>query len=476
MTQHEHIVKPEQSFDPIRLDNENFPSAGRAIIADPLGRFVNDRFRSLTSRQQAQLLGEIDLAIIKSGSYDPAKPPFQIEEMRALSGLRDNQRITQRVAESFYLDYSSAGRRLWLERLMREPETREMVTDKILAQLSTNLPAIPYTLAHIYEGGYYGLLTARGARENHAQQVRVISETFGYSPQLELVYYVNDEKLGKRLAGGSADKKATVLVNFANGLKEDEQGRLVPMTLGKPFDEIIFIDDEDKNLKAVMNVIVRDVCSNVLYEAGLRARTPWFEARITEKAKQISEEAYAKSGVAATQDWSFWRKTVDALLADLKGASPQADTDTVMASLIKQGKWLPDVLKVLDGRNISAEDSERRLRAALSKDEPLVLGSKRSVIFNDIDGNLLSVNARFYVTQKSDPDHPNLLVLDQAQFAEHPTPGHWIDIVSKKTGIPAGDLDFSFEHFRDPEAIERDILRAMYKGKITDNPYKDRMH
>ena len=160
---------------------------------------------------------------------------------------------------------------------------------------------------HLYRGGYYGLLTAREDRDTlHAVQVETISEMFGFSPQTELVYYVNDPVRGKRLAGTStAIKKATVLTNFANGMKEDEQGLIEPMTVGKRFPEIIFIDDEDKNLKAVMHCLVRGVYTSVMDAVGVTYRTPELEMVLNARALALTDEVFAKEGVHATHSMAF---------------------------------------------------------------------------------------------------------------------------------------------------------------------------
>jgi len=474
------IVKPEQSFDPIQLQGEDFESGTRTIIAEPLNRFVADRFKIMTSIQQANLLAAIDIEIQSDPTLVNGILPFQLELMRELLHLSERQIVTLERAREFYLNYSSLGRRMWLDSLMSSEATSRMVEHKIFEYLDSQFPAIGYTLAHIYEGGYIGLLTARQHRKNHGPQIQAISETLGFAPQMELIYYVNDTELSARLNGtarGSAERKAEVLINFANGLKEDENGRLVPMKLGRPFDEIIFIDDEDKNLKAILQCLVRDVCSNVLYEAGVRHRTDGIERRITECASAMTERAYSASGVSPSADFRFWWGIVDELLAEFtRQTGKHSDRSTLIENLAQQHKWLPDILKVLDGRSIPFAESKARLQQSLRTRQPLAVGSKRSIVFNDIDGTLVSVNALFYVKQTSDPESAPVLVLNQAQFAEHPDPKYWADIAATKSGVPASELSLSFAHFSDPKLIKQDLLRAMFEGRLTKNPHTLGLH
>ncbi|MFO0416062.1 MAG: hypothetical protein ACK5Y6_02125, partial [Pseudomonadota bacterium] len=443
-----HIVQPERSFDPIQLQGEDLGAGLNTIIADPRKRFVADRFKIMTSLQQANLLAAIDIEILSNPKIMGAKLPFQFRAMQELLKLDEHQTVTLKEAREFYLNYASSGRRMWLDRLMRSEESSKLVEHKIFEHLGSELPAIAYTLAHIYEGGYIGLLTARGERQNHSSQIQAISETLGFAPQIELIYYVNDAELSKRLNAmtiGTGDKKAAVLINFANGLKEDEDGRLVPMRLGRPFDEIIFIDDEDKNLKAILQCLIRDVCSNVLYEAGLRHRTDPIERRITERARLMTEHAYGDAGVSSSADFKFWWNLVDELLGEFTKLTGQhSDRSNLIENLSRQRKWLPDILKVLDGRSIPFAESQARLQRSLSGSDPLTVGSKRSIVFNDIDGNLVSVNALFYVKLSSNPESEPILVLNQAQFADNPIPEYWLEKAAAESGVPKSDLQFSF--------------------------------
>lgn len=87
----------------------------------------------------------------------------------------DSIQITLANAKAFYQDFTHYDQIHWLERLIQEEETRAMVTEGIFDFLATQLPAIGYTLAHIFEGGYIGLLTARGHREEHSRQIQRIN-------------------------------------------------------------------------------------------------------------------------------------------------------------------------------------------------------------------------------------------------------------------------------------------------------------
>jgi hypothetical protein len=384
-------------------------------------------------------------------------------------GLQSESQITLESASKFYADFSLFDQCTFVERLLEDERTRQIATEQTFDFLATQLPAVGYTLAHIFEGGYIGLLTARGDRAEHEGQIARINHTLGFGPQLELIYYVNDAELSTRLGPTgrlSAEKKALVLMNFINGLKEDEAGKWVPMKLGKPFDEIIFIDDEDKNLKAVMECLIRDVCSNVLLKIGMEHRTAYIEQRLTERAREITDKEFASSGVASLQRFDFWVEIVDALLGDYSAQGGQfSNREDLITSLLQESKWLPDKLKVFDGRK-PFETTKTRLEAVFTADQPVTIGSKRSIVFNDIDGNLLTVPAKFVFHRQGAPED-SLLEISQAQFAEDPALPNWQAKVAEQTGLSADEIVLSMAHFNNREMIERDILKAAYKGVIT---------
>jgi hypothetical protein len=467
------LVAPQQSFLPLRLDNASLPSGQAITIANPALQFCNDRFKLLTVREQAGLLGEIAYRL-QDSRKENQPISFTLKTIRAHLRTPEGGTFTREQADNYYLDYSSKALSLWLNEALEIPTERHFVIERLLDHLQTQLPAIAFTLAHIYAGGYYGLLTAREARDvHHAAQIEMISELFGFAPQAELVYYVNDHNYSKRLGGKSvstAVKKATVLTNFANGLKEDEEGAVVAMTVGKRFDEIVFIDDEDKNLKAVMHCLIRGVYASVMDQIGMKFRTPDWEARLNERAEKLTNEAYERDGVAATQSTQFWSDLVASLTAKcLSAQTPEQASDKIIGDLILQGRWMPDVIKVHDGRKLPVEPSLAQLRKILQGDTPVVPGSRRSIVFNDIDKTILSVDALFYIRPKSAPESNPLLTFTQAEFAEHPTESHWKQQASSANGIPVDQLEFCWDHFQKANFVRRDILEAMRLGKITRN-------
>jgi hypothetical protein len=97
------------------------------------------------------------------------------------------------------------------------------------------------------------------------------------------------------------------------------------------------------------------------------------------------------------------------------------------------------------------------------------MGTRDSVIFNDIDRTILSVNAMFPIWQTGNPDP--VCTFTQAEFAEHPTETYWLNEVSEQKGIALEDLTFGWDHFRDANRIRMDILEALYKGQIVQNPH-----
>jgi len=465
-------VDPEPSFTPISLNSSALPSGTQKTLYDPLVRFVIDRFKTMTTTQAADFLARVDLHMLQTGVGESGLWPSQIAIMKGALGLQSESQITLEVAKGFYSEYCPFDQFNFVERLLQDERTRQITTEQTFDFLATQLPAIGYTLAHVFEGGYIGLLTARGDRAEHEGQIARINHTLGFGPQLELIYYVNDAELSTRLGPTgrlSADKKALVLMNFINGLKEDESGKWVPMKLGKPFDEIIFIDDEDKNLKAVMECLIRDVCSNVLLKIGIEHRTPYLEQRLTDCTREIMEKEFASSGVESLQRFDFWLGVVDALLGDYTSPDGQpSNRETLITSLMQDSKWLPDKLKVFDGRK-PFQTTRARLEAVFTKGQPVTIGSKRSIVFNDIDGNLLTVPAKFVFYRKGAPEN-SLLEITQAQFAEDPALPNWKAKVAEQTGLPAEEIQLSMAHFTDRQTIDLDILKAAYRGDITKAP------
>ena len=469
--QHNSLVRPQANFDHFSLDNARLAAHEQLVLHDPAERFCTDRFKLMTARQQSELLA--DIAMIRQGhERDATLPSFEISTMRAHLGVGAGTQVTKAEAADYYLDYPSKGRYLWLQQGIKDEQVREFVLERHFGELRTQLPAIAFTLNHLYRGGYYGLLTAREDRDTlHAVQVETISEMFGFSPQTELVYYVNDPVRGKRLAGTStAIKKATVLTNFANGLKEDEHGLIEPMTVGKRFQEIIFIDDEDRNLKAVMHCLVRGVYASVMDAVGVTYRTPELEMVLNTRALALTDEVFAKEGVHATHSMAFWVSVVDKLLSkhtSLTGA--HQNREALITDLVSRERWMPDVIKVYDGRKMDIESSIQGLKETFAQRTPVVMGTKDSIIFNDIDRTILSVNALFYIRQKGTPTP--LHTLTQAQFAEHPTEGYWIEKIAEEKGIGRNELQFGWDHFRNTDRIRMDILEALYRGQIAQNPH-----
>jgi hypothetical protein len=473
---HNPLVRPQTNFDYLRLDNAKLPPEQAVILHDPAERFCTDRFKGMTARQQAALLADVACKL-QSEARSDVELPFMLQTIRAhLKVTSDtvSSGFTPPQAADYYLDYPSKGRYLWIQEALQTPSSRELVIETLLNDLRTQLPAIAFTLAHIYSGGHYGLLTAREARDfHHACQIETISEMFGFAPQTELVYYVNDLHYSKRLGGKSvstAVKKATVLTNFANGIKEDEEGAVVPMTLGKRFQEILFIDDEDKNLQAVMHCLVRGVCASVMDAIGMRFRTPQWEQRLNERAEQLTEQAYAQAGIASTHSMVFWRDLVTTLTEKyLSKSGATTSSEDLIAKLIQEGKWMPDVIKVYDGRKISHDPAIATLRSVFAAQQPVMLGTRESILFNDIDKNILSVNALFYIRRKGQENSAPLLTFNQSDFAEHSSSQYWIDWAAALHNIPSSELELSWDHFQKADVIRRDILEALYQGRIARN-------
>lgn len=460
------MIRPEVDYvDPFNLAREDVRFDRQHVIVDHYERFFMGRFKMLSSKEQSEFLAKIDAQLVRSKTLVDGQEPFQFGVMREKLGLAPERKITEKIAREFYLDYSDIGRRMWFSRAFRAPETQALAENQTFANLREQLPAIIFTLAHVWDGGTYGLLTARGGRDAHRMQMQLVGRVLGFAAAEELIYYVNDEKRGKRLAGGTGDRKAQALLNFATGSKFDEQGDLAPMTVGKPFDKILFTDDEDKNLKSVFQASLRDVVSSVLFESGLRHRSETDEQRISAKARTLMEREYAANGLRRYEDPAYWNEVVkEVLQAFHRQAKSSFKPEEMIERLRRMDQWIPDKVVPIDGRIIDVDACERRLRTRLADPTPLELGSKPVLLLNDIDGNLLNVQARFYVRRKGDEVSPPLLVFDQATWAENPNVDYWAKKVGAAEGLDPSILTVDFKHFRDQEAIEQDILRALHRN------------
>ena len=467
---------PAKTLHPhIPLNNASLPAHQRLVLHDPAKKFCEDRFANLTARGQAALLGEIALKQ-QADLSDGAKPPLLLSAIRSRLGLSSDSPITSEIATSFFLDFPPNQMGLFLSREIRNPDIRSFVLERCFDELRTQLPAVAFTLAHLYEGGFYGLLTARGGRDQeHRPQLETISQIFGHAPIAELTYYVNDPLLSKRLAGrfgGTASRKAAVLTNFACGLKENAEGFVVPMSIGKRFNEIIFIDDEDKNLKQVLRCLIRGVCAHVFDKIGWVYRTPEMEMLLNDRADHLTEAEFAAHKVKRTGDLSFWSSLVDTLLSEYtRHTGHYQDRERLIADLVAEKRWMPDTIKVYDGRTLDIEPSIEILRTLFRENKPLLMGSIPSVVFNDIDRTILAVDAKFYVINKNAPGAEPILVFNQEQFAQEPNESHWISEASKISGIPEELLEVNWTHFRDEEQITSDHLLAYHNGGITKNPH-----
>ena len=208
---HKPLVAPQKSFDYFRLDNARLPAHQQLVLEDPAERFCTDRFKLMTARQQTDLLAEI--AMMRQERETSGVPtPFELSAMRSRPGAEPGRPITKTEAAEYYLDYPSKGRDMWLKRGLNDDQVRELVLNRLFDDLRRQLPAIAFTLHHLYRGGFHGLLTARGAIDSHRILLETISELFGFAPHTDLTYFVNDCSKSKRLgAYGSDVKKAIVL-------------------------------------------------------------------------------------------------------------------------------------------------------------------------------------------------------------------------------------------------------------------------
>jgi hypothetical protein len=469
------LVPAKTLYESVRIDNASLPHNQRVVIKDPACKFCEDRFANLTAHGQARLLADVALKLQENLSMG-TKPPLLLSALRAKLGLPNDAVISHEVATTFFLDFPPTQMGLFLSREIRQPDIRGFVLERFFDELRTQLPAVSFTLAHLYTGGFYGLLTARGGRDKeHRAQLQAIGQILGHTPIAELTYYVNDQQLSKRFAGkfsGTAARKAAVLTNFACGLKENEEGFVVPMSIGKRFDEVIFIDDEDKNLKQVLRCLIRGVCTHVFDKIGWVYRTPEMETLLNDRADALTEKEFSANKVARTGELSFWRSLVDNLLSEYtRHTGEYQDREKLIADLIAEKRWMPDAIKVYDGRSVGIEQSIQTLRTIFEGNEPIVMGSKRSVVFNDIDRTILAVDAKFYVIDKTNPTGEAVLIFSQEDFAREQSEAVWIATAAEQSGIAPENLEVSWTHFRDEEQIEIDHLVAYYKGQITKNPH-----
>ena len=467
------LVAPKTVHQSVSLDNASLPAHQRVVIQDPARKFCEDQFANIPAKKQLALLAEITMKhqeLLSPGT----KPPLLLAAIRKKLAVTSEAPISHDAAVNFFFSFPSNHLGLLLSHMISQPEIRTFVLEKFYDYLKTRLPAVAFTLAHIYSGGVYGLLTARGGRDReHQLQLETISHIFGQAPIAELTYYVNDSTLSKRFANrfsNTASRKAAVLTNFACGLKENEEGFVVPMSVGKRFDEIHFIDDEDKNLKQVLRCLIRAVCTHVFDEIGWVYRTPEMELLLNEKADILTEREFSKHNVTRAGDMAFWRSLVDTLLSEYtRHTGHYQDRDTLIADLIADKRWMPDVIKVYNGRTMSVEPSIAKLRAIFQENQPLLIGSAPSVVFNDIDRTILTVDAKFYVVNKLDPSAEPVLTFSQQQFAQQESRAYWTAKAAELSGIPEEHLDVAWPHFYDKGQIDVDCLLAPQGGKHTEN-------
>jgi hypothetical protein len=463
MSKHSNpLVEPHKSFQYVSLDNAQLGASEKVTIENPAAHFSVTQFRLLTIQEQLNLLAQVAVELTRHDWGE--KAPLQLRSIRAaLTGD-----ITHEAATHYYSHNSPRALELWLQEGLRYEQTREMIVETFLSDLSNQLPAIACTLAHIYNGGFYGLLTARGDRDvSHKEQIRYIGEMFGFGTPPELAYYINDQERSKRLGGSSATRKATVLMNFATGFKQDEDGHFVEMTVGKRFDEVGFIDDEAKNLKAVMHCLVRGVFTDVLYAVGWAHRTPFLEEQLNNKSLAVTEAAFNLKGAAATADPSFWFGVVDDLLKVYTSSTGRfSDRGALIDELKAKKQWIPDIIKVYDANTMAVQPSIDTLRSIFNRREPIVMGTQRSILFNDIDGTLLKVNAGFPIFRKDDPTQKALARITQEEFAREPDPNYWLQAVSAQHDLKPEQLVFSWDHFRNPVTVREDILEGCYRRYI----------
>ena len=221
---------------------------------------------------------------------------------------------------------------------------------------------------------------------------------------------------------------------------------------------------------AVMHCQVRAVYSSVLDAIGVKHRTPALETALGARALKVTEEVFAKDGVAPTHSMPFWVSVVDRFLSKHTSITGEHENrEELIASLIRCKLWMPDIIKVYDARRLDVESSIQGLKEVFAQRSPVVMGTRDSVIFNDIDRTILSVNAMFPIWQTGNPDP--VCTFTQAEFAEHPNETYWLKAVSEQKGIALEDLTFGWDHFRDANRIRMDILEALYKGQIVQNPH-----
>lgn len=472
------LVPPKTLHQSVPLDNASLPAHQRVVINDPAAKFCEDRFANLTANEQATLLAKIALRH-QAEPASSSKPPLLLATLRKKLSPSAESTITLEAAKDFFLDFPPNQMGLFLSHTIRQPDIRTFVLEELFDHLRTRLPAVAFTLAHIYSGGVYGLLTARGGRDwEHQAQLETISHIFGYAPLAELTYYVNDATLSKRFANrftNTASRKAAVLTNFACGLKENEEGFVVPMSVGKRFETVCFIDDEDKNLEEVLRCLVRGVCAHVFDKIGWVYRTPEMERLLNEKATSITKLEFEKHNVTRAEDLTFWRAMVDTLLSEYtRHTGHYQDRDKLIADLRADKRWMPDVIKVYNGRTLPIEPFIEKLRAIFHENKPILIGSNPSVVFNDIDRTILTVDAKFYVVNRLDPDADPVLTFSQEQFAKEQSEAYWTAEASKASGIPVEHLQVAWPHFRDKDQIETDCWGAHYRGKHTENVHNPR--
>ena len=215
---------PEQESTPEEL-NQSF---GQSPMNDHRFDFVIERFDRLNEIEQVLILSELEALHTTDATANA------VEHAVDLYGTLSSDERTE----------------LFRKTLKDNPDCFNDTIESLIDQHTDYFPALIAVLNAVYDGHDIGLLTARGNRRGHTVLLDAIHDFVGHTIPRRNTYFVNDASRNARLPKeNTAARKLQVLRDFLNGYYTDAEGNEKPMS--KKYDEVIFYDDEMKNITIV---------------------------------------------------------------------------------------------------------------------------------------------------------------------------------------------------------------------------------
>lgn len=208
-----------------------------SMPGDHRAAFFVERFKHMLPSEQAVILGAMEGR--HPESYVSKRIHKAIEFMQEWSSARRLRRFIRKMQEDAQPAPDDSN-----------PKPFAFSTAALIKQQQRYLPALTDALISIWKGDDIGVMTARGSFEGNNVLVQAIEGYLGHEIQKQFRYFVNDANRNQRLASSStAKRKLEVLFNYCHGyyFTASDELRVLP----RRYNEVVFIDDEDKNIQAV---------------------------------------------------------------------------------------------------------------------------------------------------------------------------------------------------------------------------------